>query len=128
MAAGTFTIIMIQFKRLDHVLITIPPGTKAAAQAFYGGTLGLEEIPGQHPRGATWYRIGDIELHLTEEEGTYQSDRHPAFEVTDLAAARAFLESHGIAISTSSTIVGRERCFFRDPFGNRFELIEYLTS
>lgn len=117
---------MIDFKRLDHILITIPPNSKEAARAFYTDVLCLKEIPGSHPRGATWFEMGDIQLHIREEEGhKADSDRHPAFEVNDLPAAKEFLKGQNIEISYSSEIEGRERCFFRDPFGNRFELIEY---
>ena len=31
--------------RIDHVQVAAPPGCEAAARAFYGGLLGLEEIP-----------------------------------------------------------------------------------
>ncbi|MFT4033449.1 MAG: phage portal protein [Siphonobacter sp.] len=119
---------MINFKRFDHVLITIPPSSKEAAQAFYTDVLYLKEIPGNHPRGAMWFEIGDIQLHIREEvEHKADSDRHPAFEVSDLPAAKEFLKKQNITISYSSEIEGRERCFFRDPFGNRFELIAYRT-
>lgn len=117
---------MIDFKHVDHILITIPPETKEAARAFYGQMLQLKEIQGNHPNGAIWYEIGNIQLHLREEDGHQtNSDRHPAFVVNDLTAAKKFLEKDDISISYSSEIKGRERCFFRDPFGNRFELIEY---
>ncbi|WP_312336202.1 VOC family protein [Sphingobacterium sp.] len=117
---------MIDFKCVDHILITIPPGSKEAARAFYGQVLQLKEIKGNHPNGAIWYEIGNIQLHIREEEGhKADSDRHPAFEVNDLPAAKKFLKKDDISISYSSEIEGRERCFFRDPFGNRFELIEY---
>ena len=117
---------MIDFKHVDHILITIPPGVKEAARAFYGQVLQLKEIPGNHPSGAIWYEIGNIELHLREEDGHQtNSDRHPAFVVNDLTATKKFLEKNDIFISYSSNIKGRERYFFRDPFGNRFELIEY---
>ena len=119
---------MIDFKRLDHILITIPPGSRESARQFYAGVLHLTEIPGHHPNGAVWFEMGDIQLHIREEAGHQtDSDRHPAFEVTDLAAARNQLQQQNIRISYSSAITGRERCFFRDPFGNRFELIEYHT-
>lgn len=119
-------LIMIRFKKLDHVAIMIPAGKKEEAKAFYGNILQLKEIPGNHPRGATWYEIADIQLHLVEEEGdTKISGRHPAFEVGDLEAAKQFLESKGISIAYSSLIVGRQRLFFRDPFGNRVELLEF---
>ena len=61
-----------------------------------------------------------------EEPAGELSGRHPAFEVADLKITKNFLESKGIQISYSSKIEGRERLFFRDPFGNRFELIEFL--
>lgn len=116
---------MITFKRLDHVLITIPEGQTKAARNFYRMVLELKEIPGQHPRGAIWFTIGDIELHITEEPGNSNSDRHPAFEVANLNEAKLFLKKKNVEIELSSEILGRQRCFFRDPFGNRFELIEF---
>lgn len=116
---------MITFKRLDHVLITVPEGQRAAAQEFYKTVLGLKEIPGQHPKGAIWFNIGDIELHITEEVGSAPSDRHPAFEVANLNDAKLFLKDKNIEIQYALEIKGRQRCFFRDPFGNRFELIEF---
>lgn len=116
---------MIQFKRLDHVLITIPEGKTDEARAFYGNLLGLTEIDGGHPHGALWFTMGDIELHIREEGGSGLSSRHPAFEVSNLSEARQFLESNAVALSYSTEIEGRQRFFFRDPFGNRFELLEF---
>jgi catechol 2,3-dioxygenase-like lactoylglutathione lyase family enzyme len=108
------------------VAIVIPPGKTNEARKFYGDTLQLTEIPGQHPRGATWFEMADVQLHIVEEEGEQTlSGRHPAFEVTDLEAAKQFLSGKGIEVTYSSKIVGRDRCFFRDPFGNRIELLEY---
>lgn len=120
---------MIAFKRLDHVLITIPPGTFEAARTFYSNVLQLTEVPGQHPNGAIWFEMGDAQLHVREEEGhNPNSSRHPAFEVVSIKEAKAFLEKQHIQVSYSSVINGRDRCFFRDPWGNRFELIEYEVN
>ncbi|MCC5936692.1 MAG: phage portal protein [Lunatimonas sp.] len=120
---------MIDFIRLDHVLISIPPGSRAQARMFYTQVLALTEIQGQHPHGALWFQLGDAELHVREEEGhTSDSSRHPAFEIRDLAEAKSFLLSRGVDVSYSSEIDGRDRCFFRDPWGNRFELIEYKQA
>ena len=108
------------------MLICIPSGAKAAAKEFYTGKLGLEEISGEHPNGALWFVVGDAELHVREEDlEAGISDRHPAFEVRDLANAKKFLLEQGIDVTYSSLIEGRDRCFFRDPWGNRFELIEF---
>jgi catechol 2,3-dioxygenase-like lactoylglutathione lyase family enzyme len=117
---------MIDIVRLDHVLITIPPNTREEARKFYTETLLLKEILGTHPNGALWLKLGDIELHIREESG-HQSDsaRHPAFVVKNLVASKDFLLKINIEINFSSMIEGRDRCFFRDPWGNRFELIEY---
>lgn len=117
---------MISFKRLDHVFITIPEGKKEEARKFYRDILELTEIPGNHPKGALWFSIADIQLHVREEAGGYFSDRHSAFEVNDLEEAIADLENKNIKISFSSDIEGRKRFFFRDPFDNRFELLEFL--
>ena len=120
---------MIVFKRIDHVLICIPLNTRVAAKDFYAGRLGLKEIPGEHPNGALWFEMGDAELHVREEDlDPRVSGRHPAFEVENLSEAKKFLEDQGIEISFSSVIEGRDRCFFRDPWGNRFELIEFAEK
>src|SRR5690606_33899018 len=117
---------MIDFKRIDHLLVCIPLGAKEAARIFYADTLGLREIPGNHPNGAQWFEIGDVELHIREEDLVSGiSGRHAAFEVRDLAEAKRFLEGQGLEIAYSSVITGRDRCFYRDTWGNRFELIEF---
>lgn len=117
---------MIPFKRLDHILINVPIGKLAEAEDFYQNVLELPVITTERPFIALWYKVGDIELHITEEAPLGLSGRHPAFEVVDLKTSKDFLTSKGIEISYSSKIEGRERLFFRDPFGNRFELIEFL--
>lgn len=116
---------MIQFKRLDHILLPIPDGKTAEARAFYGEVLGLTEIEGGHPHGAIWFAIADIQVHLREEAAGPLSSRHPAFEIVGLEQARQALIQKGVSISYSSDIDGRQRFFIRDPFGNRIEFIEY---
>jgi catechol 2,3-dioxygenase-like lactoylglutathione lyase family enzyme len=117
---------MIDFKRIDHVLVCVPVGAREAARTFYADTLGLSEIPGEHPKGSLWFRIGSEELHVREEDLELQiSGRHVAFEVPNLEGAKSFLQERGIEVAYSSVISGRDRCFFRDPWSNRFELIEF---
>ncbi|GAB4030011.1 VOC family protein [Spirosoma gilvum] len=117
---------MIQFRRLDHVLICIPEGATAEARTFYTDVIGLTEIPGSHPGGAIWFQMGDIELHVREEAGSSYSKRHPAFEVSNLGEAKEMLQQKGLGVEYSSEIDGRDRFFFRDPFGNRFELLQFI--
>jgi catechol 2,3-dioxygenase-like lactoylglutathione lyase family enzyme len=117
---------MIEIERIDHVLVTIPPNTRSAARRFYTETLALKEIPGDHPSGAIWIQFGDLELHIREEDvHQTNSARHSAFVVKDLESAKTFLQKENIEITYSTVIEGRDRCFFRDPWGNRFVLIEY---
>jgi len=117
---------MIEIERLDHVLITIPSNTREDVIRFYTKKLLLKEIPGTHPNGAIWIQLGNVELHIRKEDDHQRtSARHAALVVKNLEAAKAFLQKENIEISYSSLIEGRERCFFRDPWGNRFELIEY---
>src|SRR5690606_26211285 len=112
---------MIEIERLDHVLITIPKDTSDEVKRFYTEKLLLKEISGDHPNGAIWVQLGEIELHIREEEDHQStSARHTAFAVKSLESAIDFLHTANIEISYSSKIEGRERCFFRDPWGNRF--------
>ena len=121
----------INFKRLDHIMICIPEGAEAQARDFYTNVLGLKELTDLGyplPNGAIWFQIGDIQLHVRAEPATGSSQRHPAFEVENLEAAREVLTKHGIEIKNDSKIPDRNRFSFRDPFGNRIELIEMIKA
>jgi catechol 2,3-dioxygenase-like lactoylglutathione lyase family enzyme len=119
---------MIDWKRLDHVQLCIPPNAEGEAREFYALVLDLEEIPkpeALRANGGLWFRVGDVELHLgVEDVDAPLSKRHPAFEVANVARARTYLENRGVEIRDETPIPGRERFSFRDPFGNRLELFE----
>ena len=118
---------MIDWRRIDHVQVTIPSDAMEAAREFYGDVLGLAERDQPDSFGESdtaWFRAGDVEVHLAVEPARERSRRHPAFEVADVAAARAHLESHGIETADEPPIPGRERFSFRDPFDNRIELLQ----
>ena len=51
-----------------------------------------------------------------------------AYAVTDLAGWRARLTEAGVEILDGVPIPGYERFEFRDPFGNRFELIQAMGA
>jgi catechol 2,3-dioxygenase-like lactoylglutathione lyase family enzyme len=119
----------INFKRLDHVQICIPPGAEDAARAFYGQLLGLREIEKPDAlkgRGGLWFEIADIQLHVGVEDGTAKSKRHPAFEVERVEAVRQFLEANGVRTRDEPQLANVRRFSFFDPFGNRVELLERL--
>ncbi|MFD1631476.1 VOC family protein [Pseudopedobacter beijingensis] len=116
----------IQFKRLHHILLTVPVGKIQEARDFYANAVGLQEIEGQHPNGAIWFQMGDVELHLLEEDKGGLYSNHPAFEIKGLSAIREHFLTKGLELSYPPKIEGRERFFIRDPFGNRVEFIEFI--
>ncbi len=114
---------------IDHVQITVPRGEEAAAREFYCGVLGLSEIEkpdALEPRGGFWLAVGDRELHVGTEEGVNRraTKAHVAFAVDDLAFWQAHLSQRGFALEAGLSIPGCDRFEFRDPFGNRVEIIE----
>ena len=113
---------------IDHVQIAAPPGCEAAARAFYGGLLGLEELPKPEPlasRGGCWFRAGNEELHVGVEDPFAPARKaHPGFVVDDLGALRATLAAEGIDVRDDRDLPGVERFYAEDPFGNRLEFRE----
>lgn len=111
--------------RIQHVSIPRPPGSHAEARAFYGGALGLEEVPvpeSLRDRDLIWYQVGDCEIHLlAEEPQPDRSGRHFCLEVDDLDGLRARLEQAGYTTRDTTPIPGRPRFFCADPFGNSIE-------
>jgi catechol 2,3-dioxygenase-like lactoylglutathione lyase family enzyme len=113
---------------IDHVQITVPRGQEPAARDFYCNVLGLTEIEkpdALKPRGGFWLKVGDRELHVGTEEGVNRqaTKAHVAFAVDDLAFWRTRLTEADFALEDGVPIPGCERFEFRDPFGNRVELI-----
>ncbi len=117
----------INFKKLDHLQICIPPGMEDQAREFYTTILGLTEIPKPAQllvNGGLWYRVADIQLHIGADNTIAKSKAHPAFEVTDVAEVRTYLETNQVITQNEIPVDGQERFSFRDPFGNRIELLE----
>jgi catechol 2,3-dioxygenase-like lactoylglutathione lyase family enzyme len=113
---------------IDHVQITVPRGQEPAARDFYCNVLGLTEIEkpdALKPRGGFWLKVGDRELHVGTEEGVNRqaTKAHVAFAVDDLAHWRTRLTEAAFSLEDGVPIPGCERFEFRDPFGNRVELI-----
>ena len=118
---------------IDHVQITIPANAVAEARAFYCGLLGLREV--EKPAalrgwGGFWLQAGDRQVHVGVEDGVERraTRAHVAYAVTDLAEWRARLLAAGVEILEGIPIPGYERFEFRDPFGNRVELIQAVRS
>ena len=98
-------------------------------RAFYGGLLGLGEIP--PPRSIAhlqlvWFSAGpgNLEMHFFPGVPDPQHGRHLCLEVDHLDAARRQLAAAGFAPYDDLAIPHRPRFFCRDPFGN---LLEFTT-
>ncbi len=116
--------------RLHHIQLTLPPGGEQDARRFYGQLLGLPELPKPEElaaRGGIWFGVGAVQLHFGVEDPGPGSRRHIALQVPDLAAIRGRLLSAGFALEEAIPLNGMARCYCRDPFHNRLELLE-ITS
>ena len=115
-----------------HVQLAMPVGREAEAEDFYVGDLGFARVPkpsALEARGGCWFRAGGTELHLGVEPGFAPSAKaHPALKVRGLAALRAALEGADRDVVEDTQLEGHERCYVRDPFGNRLELIEAVGA
>jgi catechol 2,3-dioxygenase-like lactoylglutathione lyase family enzyme len=116
---------------LHHAQICIPKGKEAEGRRFYCDVLGLPEIEkpvSLQGRGGFWLQVGDRQVHVGTEGPADRAatKAHVAYEVDDLEAWRAKLQTHGITIVEGVSIPGYDRFEFRDPFGNRVEFMQAL--
>ena len=116
---------------IHHAQITIPKDKEPEARDFYCGVLELKEIPKPESlqgRGGFWLQVGDKQVHVGIEDGVNRklTKTHVAYEVSDLAHWHKMLSSHGIEIFSGEPIPAYDRFEFRDPFGNRVEMIQKL--
>ena len=118
---------------LDHVQVAIPVGGEESARAFYGGLLGMVEVPkppALAARGGCWFESGSAVLHLgVEDPFTPARKAHPALLVSDLDALAATLAAAGSSITRSDgELPGIRRFHTSDPFGNRLEFQQASRS
>ena len=115
---------------LDHVQVAMPPGGEERARAFYGGVLGMPELPkpaNRVARGGVWFACGGHALHLGVEADFRPARKaHPALLVEDLAAMLDACERGGFPTSRDEPLEGYEHAYVHDPFGNRIELMQRL--
>lgn len=114
---------------VHHVQITIPIGTEQEAKNFYCGVLELTEIEkplSLQGRGGFWLTLGNMDVHVGTEDGfdRYSTKSHLAYQVESMIVWKNKLSKLGVKIADSIAIEGYERFEFRDPFGNRVEIIE----
>jgi catechol 2,3-dioxygenase-like lactoylglutathione lyase family enzyme len=106
--------------RLTHVNLRVD--RLEPAVRFYREVLRLDEIVRNDAEGrGAWLRLGDQEVHLTEDSTPQPpSKRHFAVDVDDLDAFRRAVQAFGAPIEKEEA--GR-RFWTRDPSGNRVEIV-----
>lgn len=116
---------------IDHAQITIPKGAEEQAKEFYCQFLGLKETEKPENRrknGGFWLQLGEFQVPIGTEDGfdRTKTKAHVAYRVSDLEFWRKAFQEKGIEIFDSLPFPNARAFEFRDPFGNRAELIQYL--
>mgnify|MGYP001598333518 FL=1 len=125
---------MIPFTAVNHISVTVTDLEKA--KSFYGGVLGLREIPRPGFRfPGVWYALQDnLSLHITVKDEIPlrpvdplrfdTRDPHFALAVANADDAHAQLQASGLPFyDFADTPTGVRQLFVRDPEGNMIELI-----
>jgi catechol 2,3-dioxygenase-like lactoylglutathione lyase family enzyme len=121
---------LVEIVGIDHIQVSMPAGqaAEAAARTFYGGILGLREVPKPAElagRGGVWFASNGVAVHAGIESPFVPAARaHPALTVRDLDRARAAFVEAGVPIEDDDSGLPVARCYVRDPFGNRIELVD----
>jgi catechol 2,3-dioxygenase-like lactoylglutathione lyase family enzyme len=117
---------------IHHVLLACPPGSEAASREFYGGVLGLSEIPKPPAlarKGGCWFRGHGIELHLGVEQDFQPARKaHPGLLVPDIDAWAARLQHAGYPVLFDDEFPGMRRFYSQDAHGNRLEFLQPINS
>lgn len=124
-AKASFLPFQPEWLGIDHVQVAMPVGGEDVARQFYGGVLGLTEVPKPPPlatRAGCWFEAGAVRLHLGAEADFRPARKaHPALARRDL---REFVARAGLHARWNDDIPGAVRCHIDDPFGNLLELME----
>lgn len=116
---------MIEVERADFV--SVPVTDLSRSKAFYGETLGLNQISGQE--GWPEYQLGEnVSLYLVDPTNIGQTFEGPhtsaiALRVADVEAAQRVLEQKGVEFVGEPFDTGVcHMAIFHDPDGNALML------
>jgi len=112
---------------IHHIQLAMPRGEEDRAIAFYEGRLGIAQVPkppNLSVRGGCWFEWGSVRVHLGVEDDFRPARKaHPALLVDDLPGLRRDLVDAGIEVVDDEPLLGFDRFYAYDPFGNRLELL-----
>jgi predicted enzyme related to lactoylglutathione lyase len=110
---------------LHHVQVSCPAGAEDRLRAYYGGVLGMEEVPkppALAARGGVWFRAGSCEIHCGVEEPFAPARKaHPGIAVADVDTLAGRVEQAGGEVRWDDNLPGTRRFHTDDPVGNRLE-------
>lgn len=114
---------------IHHVQISVDHGDEEKAKEFYSELFGFKELKRPESLNSIksfWLQVGPNQLHVRSEENSSResSSDHVAYQVDNLKEFKEKVLSYGLEIKESIKIPGMERFEFRDPFGNRIEILE----
>ncbi len=122
---------MIEVERADFV--SVPVTDLSRSKAFYGETLGLNQISGQE--GWPEYQLGEnVSLYLVDPTSIGQTFEGPhtsaiALRVADVEAAQRVLEQKGVEFVGEPFDTGVcHMAIFHDPDGNALMLHRRYAS
>jgi glyoxylase I family protein len=126
--------VVIAIESLHHIGICVTD--LARAKAFYGGVLGLRELPRPpFDFGGAWYQVGDRQLHLIVHPPTRTlrgtrdidpRDGHLAIRVLSYDDTVQHLRSHGIeCVESPRNVTPWAQIYVTDPDGN---VVEFNTD
>ena len=118
------------FEGIDHAQVAAPPGSEGEGRRFFGGLLGLSELPkpaALAKGGGLWFRCGAQQIHIGIEPDFRPAKKaHLALRLRDEAALRTLrerLDAAGVPTRDDREIEGVARFFADDPWGNRLEFV-----
>jgi len=134
----------MEIKGIQHCGLVVQDLEKS--RWFYGVVIGMQEVsrPPNFTFGGAWFRSGGDEIHLIVAGDTTAPPgfkdpgpgkhtglaTHISFEVTDLAAMKAGLESHGLEILGGPLARGDgvEQLYLHDPDGYLVEFFQWTGA
>lgn len=119
------------FQSIDHVQLAAPKGSESTARSFYGEILGFTEVEKPEllrKRGGVWFSFGSYQIHIGIEEPFSPAKKaHPAFQIANLDALKIHLSKSDVSFVVDNDLPGADRIYVHDPFGNRIEILEWIS-